>query len=196
MQSRLQSKFFNMPKKFCFCIKTKKNRTFLHQKSAKFWRRRRDLNSRAGFPTYSLSRGAPSPAWVRLHVKCVVVPPEKQRSGGAFHKSYLRIPTHSPVNFGGAGGIRTHAPFRTNGFQDRLVMTTSIPLRILPDKQEILYPIERDLSIPFQFLFPFRLLEASQSEIIPHQQRPFDQHAVSREQRKLLVLAHLRQLIL
>ena len=28
----------------------------------------------------------------------------------------------------GEGGIRTHAPFRTNGFQDRLVMTTSIPL--------------------------------------------------------------------
>ena len=29
---------------------------------------------------------------------------------------------------GAEGGIRTHAPFRTNGFQDRLVMTTSIPL--------------------------------------------------------------------
>ena len=29
----------------------------------------------------------------------------------------------------GEGGIRTHAPLRTNGFQDRLVMTTSIPLR-------------------------------------------------------------------
>ena len=31
----------------------------------------------------------------------------------------------------GEGGIRTHAPLRTNGFQDRLVMTTSIPLRVL-----------------------------------------------------------------
>ena len=30
----------------------------------------------------------------------------------------------------GEGGIRTHAPFRTNGFQDRLVMTTSIPLHV------------------------------------------------------------------
>ena len=30
----------------------------------------------------------------------------------------------------GEGGIRTHAPFRTNGFQDRLVMTTSIPLQL------------------------------------------------------------------
>ena len=32
--------------------------------------------------------------------------------------------------FGGGSGIRTHAPFRTNGFQDRLVMTTSISLRV------------------------------------------------------------------
>ena len=31
----------------------------------------------------------------------------------------------------GEGGIRTHAPLRTNGFQDRLVMTTSIPLHVL-----------------------------------------------------------------
>ena len=31
------------------------------------WRRKRDLNPRAGFPTYSLSRGAPSASWVFLH---------------------------------------------------------------------------------------------------------------------------------
>ena len=33
------------------------------------------------------------------------------------------------------GGIRTHVPFRTNGFQDRRVMTTSIPLQftVVPD---------------------------------------------------------------
>ena len=31
----------------------------------------------------------------------------------------------------GEDGIRTHVPLRTNGFQDRLVMTTSIPLRVL-----------------------------------------------------------------
>ena len=31
----------------------------------------------------------------------------------------------------GEGGIRTHVPLRTNGFQDRLVMTTSIPLHAL-----------------------------------------------------------------
>ena len=38
--------------------------------------------------------------------------------------------TFSKVVFSTSGesGIRTHAPLRTNGFQDRLVMTTSIPL--------------------------------------------------------------------
>ncbi len=30
----------------------------------------------------------------------------------------------------GESGIRTHAPLRTNGFQDRLVMTTSISLHV------------------------------------------------------------------
>ena len=39
---------------------------FLHKKRSHrkwdfFWRRKRDVNPRAGFPTYSLSRGAPSP---------------------------------------------------------------------------------------------------------------------------------------
>ena len=33
-----------------------------------FWRRRRDLNPRAGHPTYALSRGAPSATWVLLHI--------------------------------------------------------------------------------------------------------------------------------
>ena len=34
-------------------------------------------------------------------------------------------------SFNGEDGIRTHAPSRTNGFQDRLVMTTSIPLHVV-----------------------------------------------------------------
>ena len=59
--------------------------------------------------TYSLSRGAPSATWVLLQ---------------------MPDPTISFLFCNGEGGIRTHAPFRTNGFQDRLVMTTSIPLRI------------------------------------------------------------------
>ena len=39
------------------------------------------------------------------------------------------------INANGEGGIRTHAPLRTNGFQDRLVMTTSIPLHMFSIKQ-------------------------------------------------------------
>ena len=34
----------------------------------------------------------------------------------------------------GENGIRTHAPLRTNGFQDRLVMTTSISLQTAGDR--------------------------------------------------------------
>ena len=37
---------------------------------------------------------------------------------------------------GGGCEIRTHAPVKANGFQDRLVMTTSITLRV---QQRLLY---------------------------------------------------------
>ena len=37
----------------------------------------------------------------------------------------------------GESGIRTHAPLRTNGFQDRLVMTTSIPLHVRLERTQI-----------------------------------------------------------
>ena len=39
----------------------------------------------------------------------------------------------------GEGGIRTHVPLRTNGFQDRLVMTTSIQLRANDTGDIVLY---------------------------------------------------------
>ena len=42
-------------------------------------------------------------------------------------KEALKIKTS--FNYGAEGGIRTHAGVNPNGFQDRLVMTTSIPLR-------------------------------------------------------------------
>ena len=56
-----------------------------------------------------------------------------------FSKSFLFLTS-------GESGIRTHAPLRTNGFQDRLVMTTSISLHMhfsvfyvsLPDARCIL----------------------------------------------------------
>ena len=42
---------------------------------------------------------------------------------------HSRAPQDCLSESNGEGGIRTHAPFRTNGFQDRLVMTTSISLQ-------------------------------------------------------------------
>ena len=47
----------------------------------------------------------------------------------AQEQSLIHPPQHFLGSVSGEGGIRTHAPLRTNGFQDRLVMTTSIPLR-------------------------------------------------------------------
>ena len=57
-----------------------------------FWRGRRDLNPRDGFPPYSLSRGAPSATWV--------LPQVGDKAGGE-------------------SGIRTHGCFHIAGFQDR-----------------------------------------------------------------------------
>ena len=42
-----------------------------------------------------------------------------------------RVDIMDSIMMNGEGGIRTHAPLRTNGFQDRLVMTTSISLHML-----------------------------------------------------------------
>ena len=47
------------------------------------------------------------------------------RLGTSPHKRLNQIKL---LRASGERGIRTLAPFRTNGFQDRLVMTTSIPL--------------------------------------------------------------------
>ena len=51
----------------------------------------------------------------------------------------------------GESGIRTHAPFRTNGFQDRLVMTTSISLQASRrlERQKLLYQKEDFVSTTF-----------------------------------------------
>ena len=60
---------------------------------------------------YSLSRGAPSTAWVLLQYQALEL------------SLYMKV--------SGERGIRTLAPFRTNGFQDRLVMTASISLQVV-----------------------------------------------------------------
>ena len=65
----------------------------------------------------------------------------KKYSRYRLEKEFFRIlfQTVSPPN--GEGGIRTHVPLRTNGFQDRLVMTTSIPLHVIfsPDSAQDIY---------------------------------------------------------
>lgn len=61
----------------------------------------------------------------------------------------------------GEDGIRTHAPFRTNGFQDRLVMTTSIPLQVCcgllfqPNASVILAKMYTSVNMFFQTFFFF-----------------------------------------
>ena len=67
--------------------------------------------------TYSLSRGAPSTTWVLLLGWIL------------FHIQFIFAGKSLKLVCSGEGGIRTHAPLRTNGFQDRLVMTTSISLQ-------------------------------------------------------------------
>ena len=75
----------------------------------------------------------------------------------------------------GEGGIRTHAPLRTNGFQDRLVMTTSIPLHIslvvcrscLAQRQVIFYHRISVVSIHNLYFFYFFCSCSSRFSKIP-----------------------------
>lgn len=59
-------------------------------------RRKRDLNPRAGFPTYTLSRGASSASWVLLQSKV----------------------RYTYSKNGGESGIRTHGTLPYGSFQD------------------------------------------------------------------------------
>ena len=95
------------------------------------------MNPRAALTTYSLSRGAPS-ASLGTSPNCPT------QSLLFFQKRFIlyRVVFYLSRTFltfqkflfssnSGESGIRTHAPLRTNGFQDRLVMTTSISLHIM-----------------------------------------------------------------
>ena len=111
-------------------------------------RRRRDLNPRTAINSLLPFQGSPfnhlgTSAWLRVILLLFTFPPLGQKVSGE-------------------GGIRTHAPLRTNGFQDRLVMTTSIPLR----NCLIIYRTKRIMSsIYFYFfkkiLYPGKLLYLS-----------------------------------
>ena len=78
-------------------------------------RRRRDLNPRAAINDLLPFQGSP--------FSLLGTSPQKLTYDSIYKVRGEGISS-------GEGGIRTHAPLRTNGFQDRLVMTTSIPLHI------------------------------------------------------------------
>ena len=77
---------------------------------------------------------------------------------------YLRLKKPLTVDkwFSGEDGIRTHAPVKTNGFQDRPVMTTSVPLRILlcralADDLLIITPLFQFVNNFFKFFLIFSI---------------------------------------
>ena len=75
------------------------------------WRRRRDSNSRAGHPTYSLSRGAPSPLGYFSMDICLGICFETapRDSNGRFGQREKEM--------GGESGIRTHGSFESPVFK-------------------------------------------------------------------------------
>ena len=102
-------------------------------------RRRRDLNPRAAINDLHPFQGCPfgllgtSPSKL-IQSTCIYlygIP------------KIIQSDFRSETIANGEGGIRTHAPLRTNGFQDRLVMTTSIPLRVSHLNQCEIYSIIR-----------------------------------------------------
>ena len=103
-------------------------------------RRRRDLNPRAAVNDLLPFQGSPF-GQLGYFSK---MPGSKTR-----YYILMKLVLSSTVAINGEGGIRTHAPFRTNGFQDRLVMTTSIPLHSLtrstPQRGDELYSSIFDL---------------------------------------------------
>ena len=113
---------------------------FLFQRNLK--RRRRDLNPRAaindllpfqGSPFGQLGYFSKLSYLLSSSLCCCLLSYESLFSitdVSLFVKNFFKL--FSKFNFkfltSGESGIRTHAPLRTNGFQDRLVMTTSISL--------------------------------------------------------------------
>ena len=87
-------------------------------------------------------------------------------SAWLIHNKYLFSKASHCVCLNGESGIRTHAPFRTNGFQDRLVMTASISLQtcfsILQDKKRFV----KSFFIYFSCFFLIFLLFISSSIIV------------------------------
>ena len=104
----------------CFTVQLSKNSGLSSE------RRRRDLNPRAAVNDLHPFQGCP---FGQLgYFSTEIHMPESHGGEVCLHLIQLR-PNSSALRPSGEDGIRTHAPLRTNGFQDRLVMTTSIPLQ-------------------------------------------------------------------
>ena len=105
----------------------------------KLERRRRDLNPRAAINDLLPFQGSPFGQlgyFSKLPYTIVFFAPFYQkrfilyRVVSCLSRTFLTFFCKFLFSTSGESGIRTHAPLRTNGFQDRLVMTTSIPLRV------------------------------------------------------------------
>ncbi len=90
------------PDTYHLCIVFSPQRKKTLEQISVFWRRRRDSNSRAGHPAYSLSRGAPSPLGYFSMVNQLY---EIRRKTGAEKRN------------GGESGIRTHGSFESLVFK-------------------------------------------------------------------------------
>ena len=98
---------------------------FQHSASWNFKRRRRDLNPRAATNDLLPFQGSPF-----SHLGTSAFMAESHSLRNPIFSLLHRIRSYpTPRYSSGESGIRTHAPLRTNGFQDRLVMTTSISLQ-------------------------------------------------------------------
>ena len=125
---------------------------FLFQRNLK--RRRRDLNPRAAINDLLPFQGSPfgQLGYFSKRPRFVICIPQITISHFRALYQVLTFLSKSSVHYialsiylsstffkffnflnltSGESGIRTHAPLRTNGFQDRLVMTTSISLHML-----------------------------------------------------------------
>ena len=112
-------------------------------------RRRRDLNPRAAINDLHPFQGCPF---------SLLGTSAKKQSLLAYLILMCRFTLLKPlaqvVLISGEDGIRTHAPVKTNGFQDRPVMTTSVPLH----NTYLIVPLADDLfilSLCFNFVNTF-----------------------------------------
>ena len=99
--------------------KQKKKCPIRTNKALCLWRGRRDLNPRAAFTAYSLSRGAPSASWVLPQVENIKI---------------------MEFTYGGESGIRTHGSCESPVFRTGSLNHSDIsPNRLPAQMQELSY---------------------------------------------------------